>query len=395
MSDTQYHFEFESGSVKLDSGELFTPSKHAEAQWVLAIESSYRMSGTSYQVLYQTADQRFILAKVHIGPERPRRFHKETFENAAIISHTEAREWLLNEKFELPDFLTEQEKSFPIIAQGFSKSNAKSGSVPDLNLHIKAPESYREHIQKVITRVPDVWGLLAFDEFPSPEQDIIWDLVYCGIIELRIYQRFHLPGSDFFIDTRIEGTGNEIHDGIEPTSAMRKLWEPTIAAHYADVGDQWRNEIDPFIDESKPAHWRKTGYAIKYQEALVQATAEDASALLKEIVDLAKQGGNIGVVVLGTTPLDRTNQNVLKTVSPNSSVLSSTSRAEESTSTKSSKRRGRKSNTDQVKKDKRIAEAYESGDYNRNADCDRALGLPEGTTYAARERHRKRVFRQK
>jgi hypothetical protein len=56
-------------------------------------------------------------------------------------------------------------------------------------------------------------------------------------------------------------------------------------------------------------------------------------------------------------------------------------------------KRGRPADTD-PKEDKRIFEAWKKRQYKTQADCDRALGLPPGATYAAVERHRKRLDRR-
>lgn len=61
---------------------------------------------------------------------------------------------------------------------------------------------------------------------------------------------------------------------------------------------------------------------------------------------------------------------------------------------KSAKRkRGRPPDTD-PKEDKRIYEAWKTGQHKTKPDCDCALGLPAGTTYTACERHRKRLERR-
>jgi hypothetical protein len=61
---------------------------------------------------------------------------------------------------------------------------------------------------------------------------------------------------------------------------------------------------------------------------------------------------------------------------------------------KSAKRnRGRPADTD-PKQDKRIYEAWKTGQHKTQADCDRELGLLTGATYAACERHRKRLGRR-
>jgi hypothetical protein len=57
------------------------------------------------------------------------------------------------------------------------------------------------------------------------------------------------------------------------------------------------------------------------------------------------------------------------------------------------RKRGRPADTDQ-KQDKRIYEAWKTGQYKTQADCDRELGLSAGGTYAACERHRKRLERR-
>ena len=56
-------------------------------------------------------------------------------------------------------------------------------------------------------------------------------------------------------------------------------------------------------------------------------------------------------------------------------------------------KRGRPVDTN-PKADKRIYEAWKSGCHKTQANCDRELGLPAGGTYAACERHRKRLARK-
>ena len=59
----------------------------------------------------------------------------------------------------------------------------------------------------------------------------------------------------------------------------------------------------------------------------------------------------------------------------------------------SKRKRGRPADTD-AKEDKRIYEAWKTGQHKTQADCDHELGLPAGGTYAACERHRKRLDRR-
>ena len=56
-------------------------------------------------------------------------------------------------------------------------------------------------------------------------------------------------------------------------------------------------------------------------------------------------------------------------------------------------KRGRPADTN-AKEDRRVYEAWKTGQYKKHADCDQGLGLPAGDTYAACERHRKRVERR-
>ncbi|MEN6404893.1 MAG: hypothetical protein ABFC77_00325 [Thermoguttaceae bacterium] len=56
--------------------------------------------------------------------------------------------------------------------------------------------------------------------------------------------------------------------------------------------------------------------------------------------------------------------------------------------------RGRPVDTD-IKEDKRIYEAWKTGQYKRQSDCDVALGLSAGKTYAACEWHRHRLTRRR
>jgi hypothetical protein len=56
-------------------------------------------------------------------------------------------------------------------------------------------------------------------------------------------------------------------------------------------------------------------------------------------------------------------------------------------------KRGRPIDTN-LKEDKRIYEAWKTKSYKKYSECDRALGLANGTTYSAVERHRKRLERK-
>jgi hypothetical protein len=64
-----------------------------------------------------------------------------------------------------------------------------------------------------------------------------------------------------------------------------------------------------------------------------------------------------------------------------------------STKPTSKRKRGRPVDTD-LKRDKQIYDAWKTGRYKRQADCDRELGLSPGETYAACDRHRKRLDRR-
>ena len=116
-------FQFEAGAVTLASGEVFSPTKHAVERWGLVLRSGFEAAGNGVELLYQTADDQFILVKAHIGPPD---FYSENIQRAAIVGHDEARAWMQRYNFMLPDCLMKGVKTFPSVSQEASKASDPS-----------------------------------------------------------------------------------------------------------------------------------------------------------------------------------------------------------------------------------------------------------------------------
>ncbi len=104
-------FHFEGGTVRLLTGEVFKPARNAVDRWVLASRASYAVVGMHYQCLYQTADNRFVYVHAVVSP--PQWGSTEEVEEARLVPEDEARAFLLENNFDLPDCLSEGLAGFP------------------------------------------------------------------------------------------------------------------------------------------------------------------------------------------------------------------------------------------------------------------------------------------
>lgn len=126
-------FQFEAGAVTLASGEVFSPTQQAVERWSLLIPCMYEAAGNGVELLYQTADDQFILVKAHIGPCG---FYSEEIQRGAIVGHDKARAWLQRSNFMLPDCLMKGVKTFPSVPREVPKAADPSPTpAPDGTTH--------------------------------------------------------------------------------------------------------------------------------------------------------------------------------------------------------------------------------------------------------------------
>ncbi len=116
----QLRFQFETGAMTLNSGELFSPNRHATNRWEVVIPSVYEIVGSHVELLYQTADNQFIAVTAIVGPSYS---YFEDIEAVRLVGHRDARAWLQRYNFMFPDCLMEGIKTFPTVPRKRPKAS--------------------------------------------------------------------------------------------------------------------------------------------------------------------------------------------------------------------------------------------------------------------------------
>lgn len=98
--------------MTLETGEVFSPLHHAADRWEVVIPCHYSAIGSQHELLYQTADDQFVRILALIGP---RNWYSEDVEEAGLVNHDDARYWLQQANFMLPDCLMKGLKTFPAV----------------------------------------------------------------------------------------------------------------------------------------------------------------------------------------------------------------------------------------------------------------------------------------
>lgn len=155
-----------------------------------------------------------------------------------------------------------------------------------------------DRFERIITMVGDQWGPLAFDGLPALDQEAIRVYVHMGTIEVRLHQRLYLPGSMFYLDVEVEGTGFDIIEGVRPSTDMIDTSVPTITEHYAGK-KQWMTKIRCYPD--KPTEWRLTKRFVGYADQVFDNPTRDDSRHINKLVADSQQSRNVRMEVIDKT----------------------------------------------------------------------------------------------
>ena len=290
----------------------------------------------------------------------------------------------------------------------------------------------QDAVAALLRRIPERWAEYGADALTATESQALFLLVAAGMVERRIRLRARLHNHPVAVEATITATGEYgFVEAMEPVLA-------TMWAEWKDAYNAWRTGETrgaplSITEHLQPDEWRLTdqgplaradldgdnphvaldfvlrrGFFDGQPKLILEPGCEPVSqresvrgygqlvTMRKVQADAASPAAvNVGNWKEGADAFAAAFQAVAKNEGGNGKPADSEARdAAPAPTPKRKKPRGRKPQTD-PKEDERIAEAYERGDYARNADCDRELGLPVGTTYAARERHRKRMSRRK
>ena len=115
MSDLpplKQQFSFESSAVRLIDGSVFQPLKEAQRCYIVETECGYRMSGSTWQALYECKNGRFVLLQFSTPMTAYRLRQPVVREASNVIGHEvepiQATQYLVDGQFPIPELLQPQ-----------------------------------------------------------------------------------------------------------------------------------------------------------------------------------------------------------------------------------------------------------------------------------------------
>lgn len=286
----------------------------------------------------------------------------------------------------------------------------------------------QDAVAALLRRVPERWAEYDADALTATESQALFLLVAAGMVERRIRLRARLHNHPVAVEATITATGEYgFVEAMEPVLAS--MWAEWKDAYNAWRTGETRGAPLSVTEHLKPDEWRLTD-----QGALARADLDGDSphvaldfVLRRGFFDgqprlIPEPGGtrvsqreavrgkghlvalrkvrtdsvptasvNIGNWKEGADAFAAAFQAVAKAEGNNGKPVESEPRdATPEQAPKRAKRRGRKPDTD-PKEDKRISDAWQTGQYLTFADLERELNLRPGEGKRACDRHRKRT----